>query len=361
MNRLCPHCGAAVETDSMSAGQPSACPACGRPLLLSNLARRKVSATRPPRFRKDAVIALAIFVVLLLLWRLMTRPEEWGGVGAWARTNVFGPGGVGLAESFGLGRGSGRVPSAPGATAPNGTGGSSTVTTNPAQVVDHETRANEQSNGTNIQRSPTQMVQHEPGTNETSTETNVSSFRPEDGSNAPPISNTNVIEIADLSPPSSIPDATNIARRLGEVGAKSGDIQFSLLWKNFNDLDLHCIDPKGVEIYYSNPRSPLTGGVLDVDTNVHPPFSTMPAENIYWPTGRAPPGIYRVYVVYYANHGGSDPTAFTVRAVVQHITNYYRGALAVPDPNVRHWIWTIQYNPASLDPAQRCRFLSQPR
>ena len=39
-------------------------------------------------------------------------------------------------------------------------------------------------------------------------------------------------------------------RRLEREGAKSGDVQFSLMWSNVNDLDLHCVDPTGESIIY---------------------------------------------------------------------------------------------------------------
>ena len=32
-------------------------------------------------------------------------------------------------------------------------------------------------------------------------------------------------------------------------GAKSGAVQITLMWDNFNDLDLHCIDPQQEHIY----------------------------------------------------------------------------------------------------------------
>ncbi len=37
-------------------------------------------------------------------------------------------------------------------------------------------------------------------------------------------------------------------RRLEREGAQSGDVQFSLMWSNVNDLDLHCVDPSGEKI-----------------------------------------------------------------------------------------------------------------
>ncbi len=100
-------------------------------------------------------------------------------------------------------------------------------------------------------------------------------------------------------------------RRLKREGAQSGDIQISLMWNNINDLDLHCLDPAGEEIFFQNKRS-RSGGELDVDMNVGPPLSNEPVENIYWASGTAPSGGYRIGVHHYKNHGAADPTAFKV-------------------------------------------------
>jgi len=101
-------------------------------------------------------------------------------------------------------------------------------------------------------------------------------------------------------------------RRLSEAEAHSGDVEVILTWNNLNDLDLHCIDPTGEEIYYAHKTSEKTGGALDVDRNMSPPYTKQPVEHIYWPHGRAPVGRYRVYVDHYARHGGLDPTAYQV-------------------------------------------------
>src|SRR5215475_2186165 len=55
--------------------------------------------------KKNAVIALAILVLLLFLWKLMTRPEKWSAAGPWLKTNVFGSLGAGLGGARGPGTG----------------------------------------------------------------------------------------------------------------------------------------------------------------------------------------------------------------------------------------------------------------
>lgn len=107
----------------------------------------------------------------------------------------------------------------------------------------------------------------------------------------------------------------DFAERLEREGAKAGDIQISLLWNNFNDLDLHVICPSGERISYQNKHS-RCGGELDVDMNAGGRNSREPVENIYWPKGQSPKGKFQVFVHHYANHGDRDPTAFRVAVTI---------------------------------------------
>jgi uncharacterized protein YfaP (DUF2135 family) len=147
-------------------------------------------------------------------------------------------------------------------------------------------------------------------------------------------------------------------RRLGQVGAKGGDLQFSLFWRNINDLDLHGIDPANEEIYFQNKISSRTGGELDVDQNAHLPYNSTPVENIYWPLGVAPAGLYRIYVVFYAERVGGG-TPFTVRTVVRGKTNFFSATIFYTGQRERNWICTLRYDPDDPDPAKRYLFLRQ--
>jgi hypothetical protein len=115
----------------------------------------------------------------------------------------------------------------------------------------------------------------------------------------------------------------DFSERLRQAGARSGDVQISLEWKNVNDLDLHVIDPSGERIFY-NHRNSQSGGHLDVDMNASQ-LTVRPVENVYWPEQGAPRGTYKVEVVHFANHGGRDPTEFNLRVVNKGQTSYYRG------------------------------------
>ena len=72
--------------------------------------------------------------------------------------------------------------------------------------------------------------------------------------------------------------ASAFSERLEREGAKRGSVQISLLWNNWNDLDLHVITPSGEHIFHDNRKS-ACGGELDLDMNFKPTSKT-PVENI---------------------------------------------------------------------------------
>lgn len=95
------------------------------------------------------------------------------------------------------------------------------------------------------------------------------------------------------------------------VKTATGDLQISLMWDNFNDLDLQCIEPNGQRICYALKRS-KSGGELDVEMNAKPPYSKEPVENIYWPQNSAPQGRYQVFVVHVSVNSPENETPYTV-------------------------------------------------
>jgi hypothetical protein len=100
------------------------------------------------------------------------------------------------------------------------------------------------------------------------------------------------------------------------ISVGTGDVQATLLWASSDDLDLHVTDPAGEDIYYSH-RTSASGGQLDHDdipgcgaaTQTH-------VENVFWPTGGAPPGQYKVYVVLYRQCSTGSPVSFELRVTV---------------------------------------------
>ena len=263
---------------------------------------------------QDAVISMAVIVLVLALWRLQSRPAQWGKLGSWAGTNIFGP------ATLSLIAGSGRVDN--GSQPPAATAGEPAPVSNAVP---------------SLQSIEVASVSNQPPANllDTNEPATVIAVRPSD--------------LVDT------PDSSVMERRLNEVSAKGGDIQISLFWKNYNDLDLHCIDPAGEEIFFSHKKS-NAGGELDVDQNASPPFNNSPVENIFWPAGQAPPGLYRVSVVHYAKHGGLDPTAFTVRTVVIGQTNFFSSSITYAAGKPPKPVCTFHYDPANADPSRHLRF-----
>ena len=129
---------------------------------------------------------------------------------------------------------------------------------------------------------------------------------------------------------SGLPPA--VQNRLDKAGGKTGQVQITLVWNNRNDLDLHCIDPNGEEIFYGHIKAVLgSGGHLDVDRNVSGE-TEKPIENIYFPQGRAPAGKYRVYVDHFNNNGSRDPTYFKVYIKVDDRRAEYSGVISEGQP-----------------------------
>lgn len=85
-------------------------------------------------------------------------------------------------------------------------------------------------------------------------------------------------------------------RRLEQFGGRYEDneIRVSLMWDGLTDLDLHCKNPRGQHLYYSQKRDSY-GGYLDLDMNGLDKNSDKPVENMRW-ASNAPEGRYQFYV-----------------------------------------------------------------
>jgi len=124
-----------------------------------------------------------------------------------------------------------------------------------------------------------------------------------------------------------------LKERLEREGAKSSDVQISLIWNNYNDLDLHVVCPSGERIHGGNRQSQCSGE-LDVDANVKPE-TKKPVENVVWPEGKAPGGLYRAYVHHYKKHKkrkAKDPTKFKVIINAGGNVSEYESTLTHGDP-----------------------------
>ncbi len=125
--------------------------------------------------------------------------------------------------------------------------------------------------------------------------------------------------------------ANEFKERQEREGAKSGDVQLTLIWNNINDLDLHCITPADEHIFYSHKKAEH-GGELDVDMNATSPLSEKPVENVFFPTNGAALGHYTVKVHHYSYKGGKDPTAYKVAVKANGEIKTYEGTVASGDP-----------------------------
>ncbi len=126
---------------------------------------------------------------------------------------------------------------------------------------------------------------------------------------------------------------SELQARLEREGAQSSDVQVSLMWNNYNDLDLHVVCPSGERIHGGNKNSDC-GGELDVDANVRAE-TRKPVENVFWEEGSAPAGKYQVYVHYYKKHNkrrSKDPTKFQLIVNAGNDLLEFSGELSAGDP-----------------------------
>lgn len=102
----------------------------------------------------------------------------------------------------------------------------------------------------------------------------------------------------------------SMKERVKAAGGKvDGVLRASLQWnenlEDHSDLDIHCVEPTGVHIYWSDRNSYDTGGKLDVDNR--DPAGRIAVENITWPDLRKmPEGIYKFYVHGYSIRGKQE-------------------------------------------------------
>jgi len=137
-------------------------------------------------------------------------------------------------------------------------------------------------------------------------------------------------------------------------GKVDGIFRASLSWaedepNNNTDLDLHCIEPSGIEISFRNKRSSVTGGNLDVDiTQPRYDYNNKNiVENITYPNlNQMRDGIYKIFVQVWANRGGSDFTVeveFNGQITMFKHTGSYSGAhdIYVCDVRLKNGVFTI--------------------
>lgn len=102
--------------------------------------------------------------------------------------------------------------------------------------------------------------------------------------------------------------ADSIKERVKRAGGKvDGDVRCSLSWFNYDDLDLHMVEPNGNTIYYGSKNSYQNRGQLDVDMNAGGGTTRQPVENIYYLDRKfMQPGIYTLMVNQFSKRESKD-------------------------------------------------------
>lgn len=101
--------------------------------------------------------------------------------------------------------------------------------------------------------------------------------------------------------------ADSLKERVKRAGGNvTGDLCCRLAWRNFDDLDLHMIEPGG-EIYFARKISAASGGQLDIDMNAGGGHTRTPVENIFYgDRRRMPDGAYQLLVRQYNRRESVD-------------------------------------------------------
>ena len=115
-------------------------------------------------------------------------------------------------------------------------------------------------------------------------------------------------------------------------GNVSGELRFSLSWFNFDDLDIHIVQPNGQKIYHGRKRG-YTSGILDVDMNAGSGASRNAVENVTWQRKSSmAEGTYHVIVNNYEKRESSD-VGFEVEMEFMGKTTLFVCPKAVPNKN----------------------------
>lgn len=140
--------------------------------------------------------------------------------------------------------------------------------------------------------------------------------------------------------------ADSIKAKVTKAGGKTdGELRFSLEWFNYDDLDIHVIEPSGHKIYYSQKRSDNGNGCLDIDMNAGGRATREPVENIIFSNrSKMQEGNYKVIVHQYDKRE-STAVGFNLDIECQGQLLTFGQKTAVPD-KTRVLVAEIKYSKA---------------
>ena len=106
-----------------------------------------------------------------------------------------------------------------------------------------------------------------------------------------------------------------------QASVAAGEVEITLSWDSYADLDLHVADPNGDEVYYGSEEV-ASGGTLDLDSYCGPQ-AYIRNEHVAWSQGTPPPGLYEVRVSHWGSECDGPETNYVVRIYNHgHVTTF---------------------------------------
>lgn len=123
--------------------------------------------------------------------------------------------------------------------------------------------------------------------------------------------------------------ADSIKQRVKKAGGNiEARLRCSLAWFNHDDLDIHCREPNGNHIYYSNKSC-----VLDVDMNAGGGTTREPVENLSW--NRLMDGQYKISVHNFRQREAKD-TGFQLEVEFEGQVHHFSYDRPLPNRSEVH-------------------------